>query len=167
MIIFTLHTAHVRQTWPMAMSSQPDIVTIMLGTNDGKYFNWEGVQQDLGDYYALDYVDMINQLRTLEPQPEIFVMIPPPLYEPYPFKMNKTVINDIYPTLIRDIASVMRVQVIDIHSRFLEYNQLQPLTNLTCDGCHPTVEGVVIIADAVRDAILSSYKTIQEVNANK
>ena len=39
-----------------ALESKPDIVTIMLGTNDAKYFNWEGIQQNTGDYYTLDYV---------------------------------------------------------------------------------------------------------------
>ncbi len=35
-------------TWPKALASTPDIVTIMLGTNDAKVFNWEGVQQNTG-----------------------------------------------------------------------------------------------------------------------
>lgn len=31
-------------TWPAVLASEPDIVTIMLGTNDAKEFNWFGVQ---------------------------------------------------------------------------------------------------------------------------
>ncbi len=148
-------------TWQKAMQSSPDIVTIMLGTNDAKTFNWEGQQQNIGDYYALDYVDMISQLRTLSPQPEIFVMIPPPLYSPYPFEMNATIINTIYPTLIRDLASVMRVEVIDIFSQFKAVNQASPDTVLTCDGCHPTTDGVYLIADTVKAAITQGYMSIQ------
>jgi lysophospholipase L1-like esterase len=49
--------------WKRALSSSPDIVTIMLGTNDAKQFNWQGVQQNNGDFFALDYVDMIQVFR--------------------------------------------------------------------------------------------------------
>ncbi len=133
----------------------------LLKQNPSLSFNWEGQQQNLGDYYALDYVDMIMQLRTLDPVPEIFVMVPPPLYDPYPWEMNRTIINDIFPKLIRDIASVMRVEVIDVHSRFIAYNELRPEIPLVCDGCHPTTQGVVIIADTVRDAILAGYTAVQ------
>ncbi len=116
----------------------------------------------LGDYYALDYVDMIMQLRKLEPVPQIFLMVPPPLYEPYPFEMNKTIINDIYPTLVRSVGSVMNAQIIDIHTPFVQASAANPGTNYTCDGCHPTPDGVQIIASTVRDAILGSYKVLQK-----
>jgi hypothetical protein len=46
--------------------------------HDAKSFNWGGVQQDTGDYYALDYVSMLNILRTLTPVPQILLMVPPP-----------------------------------------------------------------------------------------
>lgn len=54
-----------------ALTSEPDIVTIMLGTNDAKYFNWEGVQQNTGDYFALDYVSNVILISSEE-----FVTIP-------------------------------------------------------------------------------------------
>ncbi len=46
------------------MASTPDIVTIMLGTNDAKTFNWFGVQE-AGDSYAADFTAMINGFRSL------------------------------------------------------------------------------------------------------
>jgi len=135
--------------WKAAQTSIPDIVTIMLGTNDAKSFNWEGVQQDTGDYYALDFVSMINILRSLNPVPQIFLMVPPPLYAPYPWKMNATVINDIFPVLVRDVASVTQCGVIDVHSAFTNAKS----QNLTCDGCHPTVDGNYLIADSIFTAL--------------
>jgi acyl-CoA thioesterase-1 len=132
--------------WRNALNSEPDIVTIMLGTNDAKAFNWEGVQQNTGDYFALDYVDMIRTLRSLKSHPKIYALVPPPLYEPFPFEMNATVINTIYPKLIRDIASVMDVEIIDVFSQF-------NASTLTCDGCHPTHEGNVLISDAIATAV--------------
>ena len=135
--------------WVNAKNSQPDIVTIMLGTNDAKAFNWEGVQQDTGDYFALDTVDMINTLRALNPVPQIYLVVPPPLYAPYPFEMNATIINQIYPVLIRDIASVTQAKVIDVYTSFAT-SQKQ---NLTCDGCHPESYGNYLIANTIATAI--------------
>jgi acyl-CoA thioesterase-1 len=132
--------------WQSALASTPDIVTIMLGTNDAKYFNWEGIQQSYGDYYSLDYVDMINKLRALPTNPKIYVLVPPPLYEPYPFDMNQTIINTIYPVLVRDIGDVTDTEVIDIYSAFTS-------PSLVCDGCHPTPEGSQLIASTIYNVI--------------
>jgi lysophospholipase L1-like esterase len=145
------------ENWQMALDSQPDLVTIFLGTNDAKYFNWEGIQQNSGDYYALDYVDMIKQLSQLQPRPEIYLIIPPPLYEPYPYDMNGTIINEIYPVLIRDIARVTDATIIDIYETFRQAERFSSAP-LTCDGCHPNAQGNQIIADKI-------YETIQANSA--
>ncbi len=99
------------ETWQTALNSDPDVVTIMLGTNDAKSYNWEGIQQNTGDYYALDYVDMIQQLSQLKSHPKIYILVPPPIFAPYPMELNSTVVSQIYPVLIRDIAAVMNVKV--------------------------------------------------------
>jgi lysophospholipase L1-like esterase len=39
----------ILDAWQRALKTQPDIITIMLGTNGAESFNWEGVQQDTGD----------------------------------------------------------------------------------------------------------------------
>jgi alpha-L-fucosidase 2 len=132
--------------WQNALHSEPDIVTIMLGTNDAKSFNWEGIQQNTGDYFALDYVDMIHKLNKLKKVPKIYLMVPPPLYSPFPFQMNATIINKIYPTLMRDIASVSNVEIIDLFTALSGSDR-------TCDGCHPTEEGNMIIAETIADVI--------------
>jgi acyl-CoA thioesterase I len=142
--------------WKIALESQPNIVTIMLGTNDARSFNWEGVQHNSGDDYALDYVDMIKHLRLLQPRPEIYLLIPPPLYDPYPFDMNATVINEIFPKLIRDIAMATETQVIDIYAAFREAEA--SYSTLSCDGCHPTSEGHKIIAETIYKALKMPMK---------
>jgi acyl-CoA thioesterase I len=142
--------------WKTALESQPDIVTIMLGTNDAKSFNWEGIQQNTGDYYALDYVDMIKQLRLLQPPPEIYILVPPPLYDPYPYEMNATIINEVFPKLIRDIAAVTETHVIDIYTAFRESDVSS--STLSCDGCHPTSNGNQIIAETIYESLTLSFR---------
>ncbi len=134
--------------WVDAQNSNPDIVTIMLGTNDSKLINWGSPSR--GDQFALDYVDMISILNDLPSEPKIFVMIPPPLFEPYPFQMQKDVINTIYPVLDRVIASWQNVGVID------NYSILEG-TNLSIDGCHPNDAGHDLIAHNVAAAITAEF----------
>lgn len=148
-------------TWTNALNSDADIVTIMLGTNDAKYYNWENVQQNTGDYYVLDYIDMINQLRQqLRPETEFFLMIPPPVFQPYPFDMNGTIINKVFPTLIPNIATVVnRYQVAPLKNQNIHIIDLHtPLLGnptYTCDNCHPTHDANVIFADIIAKKIQS------------
>jgi lysophospholipase L1-like esterase len=141
------------ETWQSAQQSEPHILTIMLGTNDAKAFNWEGVQQNVGDYYALDYVDMVTRMRAANPRLVVLLAVPPPLFEPYPFEMNKTVINEIFPILIRDLATVLSAPLVDVFSSISLANATT--AELTCDGCHPTDYANKIIAQTFADAIIA------------
>lgn len=147
--------------WQRALESEPDIVTIMLGTNDAKYYNWEGIQQNTGDYFALDYVDMVQQMRNLKTAPKIFVMIPPPLFQPGVYDMNATIINSIFPTLVPDIAKVMGAEVIDLYSVLLKEAESGISTiDLECDGCHPTAFSNELIAMTMYPYIKSAARKI-------
>jgi lysophospholipase L1-like esterase len=67
--------------WPGALAADADIITIMLGTNDAKYYNWFDLQNNSTDSYELDYFTMINALLAANTRtPEIILMSPPPLY---------------------------------------------------------------------------------------
>jgi lysophospholipase L1-like esterase len=150
-----------QQIYNDAIASQPDIVTIMLGTNDAKYFNWENVQQNLGDYFALDYIDLINQFKALKPNPpRIMLMIPPPLGPGDPIQMNGTVINTIFPSLIRNIAAVAGgLDVIDVQSQ-LKGDDWDS-KKITCDGCHPNDSGYDIIASYLAPIIKKVGESIK------
>jgi lysophospholipase L1-like esterase len=131
------------------LASNPDIITIMLGTNDAKGFNWFGVQQQ-GDSYVDDYLTMIQTLQALPSHPKIFVMTLVPSYHPAPFQMNETVINDIISPvpngLVSMIAERTGVSLIDIHSVFVSggYDH-----TITCDNRHPNDDGYRLIAAAM------------------
>lgn len=82
--------------------------------------------------YPLDYTAMVAAFKALTPPPKVYVMIPPPLYAPYPYSMNSTVINGTFPALIPKIAAAAGADgVINI------FSALKAAGDLTCDGCHP------------------------------
>ena len=56
-----------------ATNSSPDIVTIMLGTNDSKAFNWIYKAQ-----FPKDLGDMIDTFANLPSRPRVFVCLPVP-----------------------------------------------------------------------------------------
>lgn len=144
----------------MVMNMTSDIVTIMMGTNDAKDQNWGGVQQNLGDFFALDYVEFVRDVKKLPSHPKIFLVIPPVMYD-YPtnvfFGMNSTIINDILPSLHRNLADVLGIdasQIIDIQTAYK--NSGYTAAELSCDGVHPQSAGNQVIASAIAAAILGT-----------
>ena len=86
----------------MAMASKPDIVTIMLGTNDAKGCNWDyspdGVQGK-GDLWKTDGADMIAKFKALPSKPKVFVVLPPPLFPPWPYPPTICIAVDLSSTV--------------------------------------------------------------------
>jgi sialate O-acetylesterase len=137
--------------YPAALALKADIYTIMLGTNDAKYYNWFTLQNNSTDSYVLDYLQLILKLKSLRnPPPRVVLLTPPPLYPPYPYGMNGTVINSFLPVLVKRIASVVSVEVIDVH---LQYSRIAK-PSWTCDGCHPDAPGYNAIAKIIMGGLL-------------
>lgn len=146
------------------MASQPDIVTIMLGTNDAKGCNWDyspdGVQGK-GDLFKNDYAAMIAAFRALPSKPKIYVALPPPLYPPWPYNMSAHAINIEFPQLQRQIATANNADgLIDVWSALAALGPLNTTLGpvvagipLTCDGCHPKDAGLTIMAETIAKAI--------------
>ena len=54
----------------------------MFGTNDSKHYQWNQ------DDFVSDYKDMIASFEALESSPEIYIMIPTPLYQKDVYDMD-------------------------------------------------------------------------------
>lgn len=163
-----------------ALASQPDIVLIMMGTNDAKYCNWYGPPNKESENrndtahngagapwaFVTDYHDMIRRFQSLPTSPSVYVVLPPPLTHPpinttwpAPFNMSLNVINSVFPWLQRKIAydssssssGAAAVRVLDVWGA-LGGSTMDP--NLTCDGCHPKDEALGIIAETIALEIL-------------
>jgi lysophospholipase L1-like esterase len=130
-----------------ALASAPDVVIIMLGTNDSWPSNWVHKDNFVSDYLAL--IDAFAELPT---NPKIFICCPPPIWG-RPWGLDGTVLKDQIIPLIGEVAELRDVEVIDLHSPLEDSSDLLP------DGCHPNTEGARMIAEVVASAILGSISS--------
>ena len=121
----------------------PNIVILMLGTNDTKKINWNRAQ------FVNDYRFLLESYLSLPSQPQVYVMLPPPLFDmakkdTYP---NQATLRAQTIPLIKLIASQKKIPVIDVYSAF----ENKPY--LLSDGCHPNEVGAEAIAKLVYNQI--------------
>ena len=62
------------QAYQDALNSEADILILMLGTNDAKNFQWNQTE------FVSDYLEMATNFKNMESKPDLYLMIPPPLY---------------------------------------------------------------------------------------
>lgn len=120
---------------------EPDIVIIMLGTNDSKTNNWdkcninEGMRAFLGHY------------TSLPSNPKIYIMAPPPAYNEGAWDIQPNVIPQIRDEYI-NFTKEENIAFIDIYSVTKDMPELFP------DNIHPNTVGAEIIAGEVCRAML-------------
>jgi alpha-L-fucosidase 2 len=119
---------------------EPDIVVIMLGTNDA----YLGQQQ--WNNFSSDYKTLISKFQTLPSNPKIYLTLPPPVFDNTIGLNGTTLDTEIIPK-IQQTANDLGLPLIDVHTPLLG----QP--DGFVDGVHPNSEGSEVIAAQVFDAI--------------
>jgi lysophospholipase L1-like esterase len=123
------------QLFKDGLAYNPDIVTIMLGTNDSKSWNWVYKDEFVNDYKA-----MVDTFRTLPSQPVVWLCLPPPAFSDA-FSIDDSIITtDIIP-MIQQVALDKECPVIDFYSAMEDYSYLFP------DGIHPNAAGLALMAE--------------------
>lgn len=120
-----------------ALEFKPDVVVIMLGTNDTKPQNWSKKDQ-----FAADYKDLIAQFRALESKPRIFVCLPANVPGKGNFGINEPALLEQIP-MIEAVAMQEKAAVIDVHGATKDHDELMP------DRVHPNLEGATLLARTV------------------
>jgi lysophospholipase L1-like esterase len=121
-----------------AVGSMPNVVVIMLGTNDTKPDNWKHFASD----YEKDYRGMIAKFAGLESKPRIFLCHPPYIAKDGNWGINDPDTKAQMP-VIEKLAKELNVGVIDVHAALEGRDELIP------DKVHPNNDGATLIAGAV------------------
>ena len=141
------------KTYEKSLEFCPDIVVLMLGTNDSKPHNYRGTQ-----VYREDIIRIINAYQKLKSDPKIYLMTPPPAWgikgEPVKFEIDAGVIEKEMCPVLKDIARQKGINLIDLYSIMINSGELFP------DGVHPGGKGAGVIADIV-------YKALKEKGNRK
>jgi acyl-CoA thioesterase I len=142
-----------RSEYTNALDFAPDIVVIMLGTNDSKHRgdgsldssyapeNWRNKAEYMPDYEA-----MIAAFRRANSKVKVFVCLPP-LCFPGRWGINDQTIHDEVIPLIRQVAGDDNATVIDLNM------PLAGKSNLFPDTVHPNADGAKMMATVVYHAL--------------
>ncbi len=125
-------------TFKEALDFQPDIVTIKLGTNDSKPWNWEHQ-----DEFKPDLEEMIDSFQALPSSPKIYLCLPIPAVGEGNFHINDSIIFHGVIPYIKEVAQERALPLIDL------YTLLKPYPEYLPDRIHPNEEGSRIIADEI------------------
>jgi len=119
-----------------ALAYNPQVVIIMLGTNDTKPSNWK-----LKDQFVADYLDLLGHFSKLEAKPRIFVCYAVPVPGKGNFGINEAGVQEQRP-MIAKIAKQAEIGVIDMHAALADRPETLP------DRVHPNTEGAGLMAKA-------------------
>lgn len=124
-----------------AKESQPDIVIIMLGTNDAhpELHKYNGT-------FVSDYMTLVNAFQNLNSKPKIWIVKSPPIVSNETGLSPDFFSQNILPK-IEEVAQKTGLPTIDA------YTPLLGKPEYFVDGVHPTYEGAMLIANEVYKAI--------------
>ena len=128
-----------------AKALNPDVVIIMLGTNDTKPQNWKNFLTD----FETNLIDMVKQFAALPGKPRMFLCYPPYIAKGGNWGINESnTVTEI--SVISKVAAAMKVGVIDVHGNLKGNDEMIP------DNVHPNGAGARVIAATVFKASLGS-----------
>lgn len=127
-----------------AQEFEPDVVVVMLGTNDTKPQNWAHQEE-----FEKDYRDLVKTFQGLKSSPRVYICRPVPVPEPGNYGINEAVLQQEIPILDR-LAAELGTGMIDMHAVFEGKSELLP------DRVHPSTEGAGEMAKAAYRVLVGS-----------
>ncbi|HZK82418.1 MAG TPA: GDSL-type esterase/lipase family protein [Humisphaera sp.] len=124
-----------------ALDFKPEVVVIMLGTNDTKPQNWK-----FKDEFVADYKGLIAQFAELPSKPKIFLCQPVPVAGKGNYGIVESGVDEEMPMIAR-IAEDVKAKLVDTHAALTGKDELIP------DRVHPNAAGATLMAKAVYEAI--------------
>jgi len=125
-----------------ALDFKPNIVIIMLGTNDDLE-----MLRPSNSSFEEDYAKLINAFQQLESKPKIWIVTPPPIFS-NSSDLSSPYLSGVIIPKIEDLANKMNLAIIDVYTAFDDHS------NYFVDGVHPNAQGAALIASEVCKAIV-------------
>ena len=129
--------------WQDALAFQPDIVVLMLGTNDSKGYNWVHKKDFAGDLKT-----MLDALQALPSQPRIYLCKPIPALKDSWTISESVITGEIVPMLEKAVKKEKLEGIIDLHAALEGHPEM-----MQDDGIHPNAAGVRKMAETVAKVI--------------
>jgi lysophospholipase L1-like esterase len=115
----------------------PQVIVLMLGTNDTKPQNWKH-----GEEFAADLRAMLDHFAGLPELPKIWVCLPAPVYQTQ-WGINEATLKEEIIPIIERVAKEKNVPTIDLHTALSNCPQYFP------DHVHPNAAGAGTISMTV------------------
>lgn len=129
-----------QQAYRDALAFKPQFVVIMLGTNDTNKKSWP----DHHDEFASDYLAIINGFQAANPDTQLWLCTPPPLFRDRGATWDTDrILKEQIVHKINEIARQKKCNLIDAYSLFADKSAL------FADGVHPNAAGAEIVARAI------------------
>ncbi|MDR3606226.1 MAG: GDSL-type esterase/lipase family protein [Oligoflexia bacterium] len=129
-----------------ALASEPDVVIIMLGTNDTKPQNW-----DRHDRFEKDYRDLVTKFESLPTKPKVWLVHPCPVMGKNVYNIRNAPLSMEIPIIDR-IAAELDASIINIYDAMIGKADLFP------DNVHPNAQGARMIAQLVGGALVGKSR---------
>jgi sialate O-acetylesterase len=140
--------------YSLAMKSEPDIVVLMLGMNDGNpthHFNTEnggGISDFYLDMYRNVLTDMIESLQKLDSSPQIYLVKTTQMRR----KVSEGFEPDYVKYFLENLEIIRKIQVEVAQEKNIHiidtYNDMQKDSYYN-DGCHLTDEGYYKLGETI------------------
>ena len=121
----------------------PDIVLLMLGSNDATPWDWDAVA------FRSDYERIVTSYRDLPSQPRVILIAPIRMFRVMGCTFGglspETLEEGVRP-VIREVAGECGIPCIDLVDLFTD-------ARYCYDGVHPNVEGVRLMVEAISSRI--------------
>jgi lysophospholipase L1-like esterase len=144
-----------QQAFHDALSFEPDVVVIKLGTNDTNAKSWPQHKNE----FLSDYLDLIRNFRNLKTKPRIYLCRPVPLFRDRgkEYDTDKILVEEVIPK-INEAAKETNLPLIDLYAPFEGKSELFP------DGVHPDATGAGIMACEIYAKLLG-HRSANKSNA--